>query len=305
MKRALPVTAAAIYAFICAFCLGSFFQHWSGSLVHDFIMLPVTALFLYHATISNCMLMGLFCVTTRFVGIRQRLMLAKGGSFLQQLTGNGGESIITFIKGSMRRKLKRAPALRATFSFSRLQLWRSYRWLHLELVALLEHISWQNLFWRKYLTIYFFGYTVFSVYFLYIYFFYLEDSNAAGVQLSWTMRHFFSLFGVEYAALLLFVTWQCSKIARRNVLLHRSLITIGRRLQAQQQQQHGLTLADRLKSDQLAADRRDIEKSKTGAFTLATGYPINSKMFEMLFSYLSVIFMMVFKDNHQNKAAMG
>ncbi len=237
-------------------------------------------------------------------------MLAKGGSFLRQLTGNSGsESIITLIKGSMRRKLKRAPALRATFSFSRLQLLRFYRRLHLELAALFEHISRQNLFWRKYLTIYFFGYTVFSVYFLYIYFFYLEDSNAAGVQLSWTMRHFFSLFGVEYAALLLFVTWQCSKIARRNVLLHRRLITIGRRLQAQQQQQqqqqHGLTLADRLKGDQLAADRRDIEKSKTGAFTLYTGYPINSRMFELLFSYLSVIFMMVFKDNHQKETAMG
>lgn len=67
MKRALPLTAAAIYAFICAFCMGSFFRHWSGSLVHDFIMLPVTGLFLFHATVSNCMLMGLFCVTTRFV----------------------------------------------------------------------------------------------------------------------------------------------------------------------------------------------------------------------------------------------
>ena len=57
-----------------------------------------------------------------------------------------------------------------------------------------------------------------------------------------------------------------------------------------------LGLRVRLRIDQLAASRRWVKKRV--AFKLTTGQVINSQLFQFLFTYISVLFLELFKSSH-------
>ena len=263
VKRGLPLVSFAFFTFLCIFCLSNFLPNsWSNSW-HDYAMLAAFFPFIFYVVISNCLLMVYFCVSAKYLSIKQKGRAAAFEDLLQSL----------MLKFNCRRSSR--------------QPWRVFRRLNGEVSRLQnDEICGQNAFWSKYLSIYFLGYTILVCYFAYT-FLYLDQA------LGW-MKHFFSFFAFEFCAILLFVTLQCSNIVRRNVLLQRKSQKIGLCLKKCTK----LNICDVLKIDQMVANARNIEKV---SFQLITGHQINSKMFEMLFTYISLIFMMVFKNQEQIK----
>ena len=99
---------------------------------------------------------------------------------------------------------------------------------------------------------------------------------------------------VNFVAILLYVTLQCSKLVYRNCKAARQAERIGKRFSMEQSlAQFGVL--NRLKVDLAAANYEAV--LETVAFRLATGHQVNSRMFQLFFTYVSLLFMMVFKNN--------
>lgn len=63
---------------------------------------------------------------------------------------------------------------------------------------------------------------------------------------------------------------------------------------------HYRHLSGLFKVEQMAANYRNIES--VSAFRLSVGYEINSKMFQMLFTYTSLYFMMILGGYYKNSS---
>ncbi len=262
VKRGLPLVSLPLFSLLCIFCLYHFLPNWSHLNWHDYALLAAFFPFMFYVVISNCLLMVYFCVSAKYLSIKQKGRAAAFDELSRSLMN--------------RNRPSRQP-------------WRVFRRLNGEVFRLHDEIRAHNSFWGVYLSVYFLGYTILVCYFTYT-FLYLGES------LGW-MKHFFSFFAFEYFAVLLYVTLQCSKIVRRNVLLYQKSQHIGLCLK-QQQQQTKVSTVEMLKIDQMVANGKNIEKV---SFQLITGHPINSRMFELLFSYISIIWMMVFKNQEKVK----
>ena len=166
-----------------------------------------------------------------------------------------------------------------------LNYWIQCREINGQILQIFAEIRAQNSFWSKYLTIYFSVYIMEICYFSYCLFF-----NSASNVLQ---RLFFAFFATEFLLIILYVTLECSKIVNTNCAMHRK----SQRICLQLQLLYRFKITHLLKTDLMAMNYRNIASI---SFKLLNNYKINSKMFQMLFSYISLFFIMIVRQNQQN-----
>lgn len=146
-------------------------------------------------------------------------------------------------------------------------------------------------FGQLHLTVYFAFFTVEICYFAFILLFVVIEEKLLAQCLNF--------IGAEFLLLLLYVTWQSSRILYQSGRMHRQAVQLALKMgQSAGGSRKGFSLADHLKVNRMEDNHRSV--ATQSCFHLVTGQQINSKMFEMLFSYISLVFMMVFK-NHKKQ----
>ena len=268
----LAVTVLNTTLFISTLLFWCLFQEWRGSF-HDYLLLVITGLFIFYVQFSNILMILYFCVTTtRYLRIKLRFKTAA----LQKLAAE-----------VRRKKRRKTDYRRKTFS----ELWTTFGQLHLQMVEFFSEIGGHHRFWSKYLTVYFAFFTVEICYFAFILFFVVIEEKLLAQCLNF--------IGAEFLLLLLYVTWQSSRILYQSGRMHRQAVQLALKMgQSAGGSRKGFSLADHLKVNRMEDNHRSV--ATQSCFHLVTGQQINSKMFEMLFSYISLVFMMVFK-NHKKQ----
>ncbi len=173
-------------------------------------------------------------------------------------------------------------------------LWKQMTNINKKMAELFDEIKLFNSFWAKYLTFFYIFVVIEICYIAFILFFYPVD---VGFQ-----KHLFSVVGTQLLFFLNYVTWQCSHIVNRNVQLARKIQKIGIELIQQNKNNINtpfLKLNDQLKFEQMVADFKNVES--ISSFCLIIGFEINSKMFQSLYTYISLFFMMILNNYHRNR----
>src|SRR5699024_6803992 len=141
----------------------------------------------------------------------------------------------------------------------------------------------QNRFWSRYMTIYFAVYIIEICYLAYIFLF---VQSSLGFQ-----KLFFIFIAAEFLILIIGVTLEGSKVVNKNCRMHKRM----QRIALKAQLLYRFNVRERLKMDQMAMNYRNVSRI---CFTLLNGYRINSKMFQLIFYYITLLFMMIFRDSH-------
>ncbi len=87
--------------------------------------------------------------------------------------------------------------------------------------------------------------------------------------------------------MLVFVTWQCSKIVHQNCQLHNAIYKLGVRFTFV----YRLNTHELMTIDSITANFRNVKKV---SFKLLNNYRVDSQMFQLLLTYSTTIFFMVF-----------
>ncbi len=134
-----------------------------------------------------------------------------------------------------------------------------------------EEVRGQNHFWSKYLTVYFAVYILEIAYLSYAFFFTQTES--------FLYKVFFAFLAIEFAALLLYITLECSQIVACNRRTHWRIWRILMTQNANPQQLNKSLINETINLDQMAAGSRTVEKV---CFKLVNNYRINSQMFQLV-----------------------
>ncbi len=173
------------------------------------------------------------------------------------------------------------------------------------MVSLFEEIRLYNRFWAKYITSLFLVCCLEVCYFAFIILIY--SSTIPGYQ-----TFVFSFVAIILLFFLVFLTFLCSTLVYRSARLARQAQQVAMMLAANSvvlsnfqsassaSFWHYRHLSGLFKVDQMAANYRNIES--VSAFRLSVGYEINSKMFQMLFTYTSLYFMMILGGYYKNSS---
>ena len=280
VKAILPFILIIVEVEIGLFLLYNFANNLSrswtteggGWSTHDCLMLILTFLFTGYGVLSNFFFVFYFVlVTTKYVRLKQRARLAR----------------LVEVESAMLKRINSKINPTTFRAEERLDgLWRRFQQCNSAISALYDEIRGLNCFWSRLISAYFVVYSAESCYLFYTYFF---------VPISTTFLEYILIsVAVNFVAILLYVTLQCSKLVYRNCKAARQAERIGKRFSMEQSlAQFGVL--NRLKVDLAAANYEAV--LETVAFRLATGHQVNSRMFQLLFTYVSLLFMMVFKNN--------
>jgi len=216
-----------------------------------------------HFSLGNLFMLFYFLLTTRYLQIRQRFKSAQLAALNHKLTQSRHRSSM------MHLLLLQFNSLTSAITTN---IYREIR-VH-------------NHFWAKYLTVYFVVYIMETCYMAYAFLF-IHTRNGF-------IRWFFAYFAWQFAAILLLVTYECSVIVYCNCRMQRQQQRFCRQYQAIGNCSNRLRVIDLLKFDSLAANQRSVARL---TFTLSNNYRINSQMFELILSYISLLFMMILRRN--------
>lgn len=93
-------------------------------------------------------------------------------------------------------------------------LWRRFNDFNGQLNDLSREVGAYNRFWSKYLAIFFVCYIVYTVYMPFSFIFKTTEMNFFG-------KKFFLFFGCQTSSVLLWVSFECSKIVAKNIAIYR------------------------------------------------------------------------------------
>ncbi|KAH9397111.1 hypothetical protein TYRP_003417, partial [Tyrophagus putrescentiae] len=144
-----------------------------------------------------------------------------------------------------------------------------------------QEISAHSKLWKNNLTVFYLIYLVNSSYYAYAIF--IDDGN----HFSFYSKIYFAIITFEYLFMLVFVTWQCSKIVLLNCRIHKTKCKLGVRFTRVYQ----LSFHEIMTIDAITAENRIVKKV---TFKLFNNYRIDIQMFEVLLTYSTTIFLMVF-----------
>lgn len=153
-------------------------------------------------------------------------------------------------------------------------LWRKYKNLNSQLIGLYKEIEGHNAFWCKYLTVNYLSYVVLSSNFFYVSIFTAKDG------LYFVERAFFCVSSLAFFAILLLVTWQSSLLVYGNCKLHKQAQRMALLFHSHLKRRFN-SVGEQLKVDAMTDNYESISKID---FKLLNSYPINSRMFEMVYN---------------------
>lgn len=197
-KRILTVIMSIMFFQAEFFHISQLILHFTGS-VRDFCLLlytPITYAYLCHSALFT---RYYFVYTSRYVSIQQSVMLTNLMKLSRQI-GSGG--------GSYHSSSQQQLLFTATKSSS-CHL-AQFRHLYQQMTQLHEQIEAHDALWRPILSCYFAVYIVEVCYYTYIFIFLSEIS----VQSEY--KSFFTVFPLDFASTLLFMTFECSMVVRKN-----------------------------------------------------------------------------------------
>lgn len=161
--------------------------------------------------------------------------------------------------------------------------WKQYLKLNNQTFLLFKEIVAQNKFWCPYLTFFYTLYLLESCYYTYGFFF--NKNNTIGFFL----RIFFAVGAVYFLGMLVFVTWQCSKVVFQNCQIQKTAQKLAIRFSLVYQ----LSIHEMMTIDAIAANYRYVKKV---SFKLLNNYRVDSRMFQQLLSYIMMLFLMIFRQ---------
>ena len=161
------------------------------------------------------------------------------------------------------------------------ELWTKFINLNTKVFLLHKEISAHSKFWKTNLTVFYLIYLVNSSYYAYAIF------NDDVTSFSYISKIYFAIITFKYLFMLVFVTWQCSKIVLLNCRIHKITCKLGVKFSRVCQ----LNFHKMMTIDAITAESRNVKKV---TFKLFNNYRVDIQMFEVLLTYSTTIFLMVF-----------
>lgn len=219
MHSIYPYLFCLVSAELEVFCGWNLFTHWIGTL-HDVVILILMVLFEVYACFSNIFFIFFFCMTCRYLQIKQN-----------------------FIKDQMK---KLSQTLNAT-DRKQQKYWKIFKNLLEKVSNLHDEILGANDFWGTYLSWYFLMFTFKICYICYMIFF----GNAIYLH-----KSFFFLLGLKFFFVLNYVTLQCSIIVQNNICIEKKSQMLFRQFAVFGQ----LQIVDLLKFDRQVENASNIDQ---------------------------------------------
>ncbi len=306
ISSAMPALMATFYLEFGLFCLVNFFVNSVAAAFpfpintsfSEIIALLFTLLIIVYLPFSNFFLIYYFSLCIKYLLIKQGRRMRRAETLLQR-------NMITTKNSFTSSSSSSSSSYSVSTSLAQVSL------LYGSFARLCAETAGQNRFWSLLLTLYYLSYIIEIVHFSYVFLF---VPNTIG-----PLYYVLLLGAVQFLAILVYVTTICSRLTRAGDRLHRRLqqVLFEECCQMPADDRHlkrwretRLLLPAALRLNQMAA----VATSDTAhgqmpvaTFQLATGQQIDSQMLQLLLTYTSVLFMMLFKrsEGYHHKSVLG
>ncbi len=282
VKQVLPYSAASFVLVIHVFCLYNLFVHWTDSFHWYFTMVGMLVFVIYSVNCKypilniicntcpsfetgNVFMIYYLCMTSQYIFYKLQFKKLQYNNLLDKVSTH------------IQKKKE--------FSVENYKncYWTQFLVLNNQIFSICREITAHNKFWSKYLTFFYLFYVLDCSFYSYGFFF--DDSSNIDFYI---FKIFFGICTFDFLFIIIYVTWQCSKVVFQNCQIQKIAQVLAKRLILV----HQPNIRDMLITDAIASNYKSVKKA---SFKLLNDYRVDSQMFHLLLTYTTILYLMVFK----------